>query len=640
MVKAMNYSLISDTYQKIEATSKRLEMTQHLVELIRNTPPNMIDKVTYLTVGEVYPPFVGIELGLADKLAIRAITHAAKETDEQVKNRYKVTGDLGKTAEELLKERPKLIQNPLTVEKVYDNFEKICQVTGKGAVEAKIELLVDLLNDATPIEAKYVIRTVLGVLRVGIGDMTILDALAIAYGGKKEFRKDLERAYNLSSDLGYVAKTVAEQGMDAIRCVKVYIGRPIRMMLAERLTTAKDILEKLNGEGAVEYKYDGLRVQAHLSQKEISLVSRRLENLTKQFPDISQALRESIQANEAIVEGECVAVDVNTGDLLPFQVVTQRRGRKYEIQRMIKEVPVIVFLFDVLYADGVDYTVKPYPNRRRALEKIVKRTDDVKVAEQFITSDPEQLENYMDQAISSGCEGVVVKSIGEDSFYKAGVRGWSWIKYKREYKSEMADTADLVVVGAFFGKGRRTGTYGALLMAAYDEDEDVFKTVSKLGTGFTDEDLANLPKIMEASVIDHPHPRVDSKIKPDIWFVPAIVLEVIGAELTLSPMHTCGLDSIRKGAGLAIRFPRFTGNWRKDKAPEDATTVKEIIEMYNSQLKKIKKSSSGEGKMIEISRSIREGAISYLKRQYKAVGVVAIVLFFASNKSIFVIMLS
>lgn len=588
----MNYSLISDTYQKIEATSKRLEMTQYLVELIKNTPPNVIDKVTYVTVGEVYPPFVGIELGLADKLVIRAIARATHETDKEVMSKYKVTGDLGETAEEFLKERHRLVHNPLTVEKVYDNFEEICRATGKGSVEDKIELLVNLLKNATSTEAKYIIRTVLGRLRVGIGDMTILDALAIAYGGEKEFRKDLERAYNLSSDLGYVAKTVAEKGMDAIRLFKVTIGKPIRMMLAERLTTAKDILEKLNGDGAVEYKYDGLRVQAHLSQKEISLVSRRLENLTKQFPDISQALRESIQAKEAIVEGECVAVDVNSGDLLPFQVVTQRRGRKYDLQRMIKEVPVVVFLFDVLYADGVDYTVKPYPERRKALEKIVKRTDNVKVAEQFITSNPEQLENYMNQAISSGCEGVVVKSIGEDSVYRAGVRGWSWIKYKREYKSEMADTADLVVVGAFSGRGKRAGTYGALLMAAYDEDADVFKTVSKLGTGFTDEDLATLPKIMETSAIDHPHPRVDSKIKPDVWFVPAIVLEVIGSELTLSPMHTCGLDSIRKGAGLAIRFPRFTGNWRKDKAPEDATTVKEIIEMYNSQLKKIEKSTT------------------------------------------------
>jgi len=583
----LNYTLIVDAYQKIESTSKRLEMTKYLVELIKNTPPDLIDKVAYLTVGEIYPPFVGIELGVADKLAVRAIMQVTGKTEREVMEKYKKVGDLGEAVEDFLREKPNIIKNPLTVERVYGNFVKICHATGKGAVETKIELLLELLKDATPTEAKYIIRTVLGRLRVGVGDMTILDALAIAYGGGKEFRNDLERAYNLSSDLGSVAKTLAEQGMEAIKRFKTTVGKPIRMMMAERLTTAKDILEKLNGIGSAEYKYDGLRVQAHISQRGVTLFSRRLENLTKQFPDISQALKESIQAKEAIIEGEGVAVDPHTGDLLPFQVVTQRRGRKYEIQRMMKEVPVVTFLFDVLYVDGIDYTVVPYPERRRTLEKIVKETDSVKIAEQFITKDPQQLESYMDQAISSGCEGLVVKSIDKDSVYRAGVRGWSWIKYKREYKSEMADTVDLVVVGAYSGKGRRTGTYGALLMAAYDEDADIFRTVCKVGTGFTDEDLANLPKAMKTYVIDHPHPRVDSKMKADIWFVPAVVLEIIGAELTLSPMHTSGLNAIRSGAGLAIRFPRFTGKWRKDKAPEDATTVKEIVEMYRSQLKQI-----------------------------------------------------
>ena len=280
-----------------------------------------------------------------------------------------------------------------------------------------------------------------------------------------------------------------------------------------------------------------------------------------------------------------MAVDSNTGDMLPFQIVSHRRGRKYAIEATMKEIPVTIFLFDALYANGKDYTLRPYPERRKALQKIAKPTEHVKISHQILVDEPESLDRYMDEAIANGCEGLMVKDVGAESIYTAGARQFKWIKYKREYKSEMADTVDLVVVGAFAGRGKRAGTYGALLMAAYDPDGDTFKTVSKLGTGFTDEDLVAMPKMLAQYKISHRHPRVDSRIEADVWFVPAVVLEVIGAELTLSPSHTAGLGAVRPEAGLAVRFPRFTGNWRKDKAPEDASTVKEILEMYQSQLK-------------------------------------------------------
>jgi DNA ligase-1 len=253
----------------------------------------------------------------------------------------------------------------------------------------------------------------------------------------------------------------------------------------------------------------------------------------------------------------------------------------------MEEYPVSLFMFDALYVDGKDLTLEPYPLRRQSLEKAIKKSDRVKVAKHIITGNVDELEKFFLAAIEDGCEGLVCKSIAKDSVYQAGARGWLWIKYKRDYKSEMTDTVDLVVVGAFHGRGRRAGTYGALLLAAYNSEEDAFETVTKCGTGFTDEDLAKLPKMMEKHVIQHKHPRVNSTLEGDVWFEPVVVIEILGAEITLSPIHTCAMDSIRKGSGLAIRFPRFTGNYRLDKSAEDATTSTEIVEMYNNQLKKI-----------------------------------------------------
>jgi DNA ligase-1 len=417
--------------------------------------------------------------------------------------------------------------------------------------------------------------------------MTLLDALAHALADGKESKPLLEQAYNRSSDLGFVAKAIATGGINAIKSFKVTVGRPIRPMLAERLSDPNEILEKMNGRAAAEYKYDGLRIQAHLTDRKVTLFSRRLENITDQFPDLHTLLKQGIVDDELILEGEAVPVDPSTGELLPFQLVSQRRGRKYELEKTIQEIPVALFAFDLLYYKGVDYTQLEYPRRRKDLAKLIQRNERLDLSRQLIVDKPEQLDDFMQQAIADGCEGLMIKSIGPDSIYKAGARGWGWIKYKREYKSEMQDTVDLVVVGAFAGRGRRGGSYGAFLLAAYDEKEDVFRTACKCGSGFKDEDLAKLPEMLEKYNIDHRHPRVDSKIVPDNWFVPGLVLEVIGAEITLSPIHTCGMNSIRPGAGLAIRFPRFTGKYRTEKSPEDATTTKEIVEMYRSQLKKL-----------------------------------------------------
>lgn len=591
----MNFLRLAQVFEQVEATTKRLEMTSLLVDLIKETPKDEISSVVYLLQGKLYPDYLGVELGIAEKLLIKAIADVTGKSEEAVDADYKKSGDLGLTVEKLLQKKTQtaLLTQPLTVSRVYSTFDKIAHATGSGSVELKIRLLTSLLNDASPLEGKFIARMAVGKLRLGVADMTVLDSLALAYGGDKAAREPLERAYNLSSDLGYVATVVSHEGLEGVGKFRITVGRPIRPMLCERLPSAQEILEKLGGSGAAEYKYDGLRVQAHVTSSEVHLFSRRLEDLTDQFPDVAKLLQESIKAKEAIVEGECVAVDSHTGDMLPFQVISQRRGRKYEIEKMAEEIPVTVFLFDVLYVDGRDMTRVPYLQRRKELVKIIKPSEHVTIAEQFETREPKDLENLMEQAVAVGCEGLVVKSTSEESTYQAGARGWLWIKYKRSYKAEIQDTFDLVPVGAFAGRGRRAGKYGALLMAVYNSKEDIFETLCKLGSGFTDEDLANLPNLLEPSRVKHRHSRVRSLMEPDVWFTPSIVLEVGADEITLSPLHTCGRDLVRQGSGLALRFPRFTGNWRKDKAPEDATTSQEVVEMYQKQLKKIESEVAG-----------------------------------------------
>ena len=584
----MRYSNITKAYEKIEATAKRLEMTDYLVESLKETPTSLIDKIVYLTQGKLYPDFVGIEIGIAEKLAIRAVARSAGHGEKDIEEDIKKTGDLGETTQKFMEKKTQttFFSTHLTVERVFETLDKMAKSTGSGSIELKLNLLAGLLSDASPSEAKYIVRTVTGNLRLGIADMTVLDALAVAFGGGKETREQLERAYNISSDLGRVAKVVAEEGIEQIKKFEVMPGDPIRPMLAERLSSSEEILEKLGGKCLAEYKYDGERIQAHKKNDNVILFSRRLENITDQYPDGVEYIRKYVKATDAIVEAEAVAVDPETSEMMPFQELMHRR-RKYGIQEAMKEHPINLFMFDILYVNGKDLTLQPYHVRHDYLEKIIEQTANVKLAESRIAENPEQLEQFFEKTVESGSEGIMCKSVNQDSIYQAGARGWLWIKYKRDYKSEIVDTLDLVVVGAFHGRGKRAGTFGAFLLAAYDPDTDVFETVTKVGTGFTDADLEKLPKMLYKHKISHKHPRVNSTLDVDVWFEPAVVIETIGAEITVSPIHTCAMNVIREESGLALRFPRFTGKYRIDKSAEDATTNKEVIEMYRSQLKKI-----------------------------------------------------
>jgi DNA ligase 1 len=581
----MLFREVVDYYEQLEATTKRLEMTDILAALLSKTPPAVIDKVVYMTLGELYPAYVGLELGVAEKLAARAIRQVSGAGEKELNELFSRHGDLGTVAELLLrtKEQTTLFVQELTVEEVYGSLEKIAKASGPGAVDVKTAVLSKLLAMATPVEAKHIVRIVTGKMRLGVADMTVLDALAKAFGGDREV---YERAYNLSSDIGLVAKTAAVEGVEGVSKFRVRVGIPVRCMLAERLSSAVEILEKMDGVGFTEYKYDGERMQIHKAGEKVWIFSRRQENITHQYPDVVEAVEKYVKAAEAILECEAVPLDPDTGETLPFQELMHRK-RKKEIERAAEEYPVALYFFDILYVDGEDMTTKPFLERRKMLEKVIVEDERVKLSTGLLTHSPEEVEKIFAEAVEAGCEGVIVKSVGEDSVYRAGARGWQWIKFKRDYRSEMIDTVDLVVVGAFHGRGRRRGKFGALLTAVYNEERDVFQTVCKVGSGFKDEDLERFTEMINQLKIPHKHARVESLMTPDVWVEPSIVLEIIGAEVTLSPVHTCAWGVLKEGYGLGIRFPRYTGRLRTDKKPEDATTDREIVEMYRRQLKKI-----------------------------------------------------
>lgn len=683
----------------MEDTSSRLLLTDFLVGQLKETPCEIVDKVIYLIQGKIGPSFEGIELGLADKMAIRALSLSSGKSTTEILEVYRQKGDLGDTTEEVMKSRNQntLFSEEMSVERVYSTLDKIARSTGPGSQEMKQKLVSSLLNDTNPEEARYIMKFLMGTLRLGIADFTVLDALSIAFTNDKSNRSLLENAYNVSGDLGMVAKKLACDGIDSVRSIQITLFKPIRPMLAERVPNLEEGLERMERIAAAEYKLDGERVQIHKGSSNgkkrkivkgnsdkkdgarVELFSRRLEKITSHYPDIIETTKAMDSLKDVILEGEIVAVDLNTSEYLPFQELMHRR-RKYGIEQAMKSYPVVVYVFDVLYSNGKSLTSLPYKERRSILEKIIddgtrhggeggykdntgekqkgsilrlqqntgtaiigskkagkykgkqvtqallrgeigisqgedayaNRNDDagtninqerginsldvptnkLRIIPQIVSDNLEEIQSFMDLSIEAGCEGIMLKHL--DSVYRAGSREYLWLKVKREYRSELVDTLDLVIVGALYGRGRRVGKYGALLLAVYDEDQDLFRSVSKVGTGFTDQHLEKFYNSLERLRIAHRSPRVDTRMEMqmDVWFEPKIVIEIIASEITLSPAHTAALGSIKPDYGLALRFPKFTGKIRDEKNPEDATTVQELVKMFNQQLKKQIKSKT------------------------------------------------
>ena len=580
----MEFSTLAEIFQRMEKTSKRIELTDILVELLKKTPKEILPNVVYLLQGIIRPNFEGVELGIAEKLAIRAISKSSGLSVKKIEDDYREGGDLGLTASNILKLKTQttFTVEKITVERVYDTLFKIAKLEGKGSQDLKMKYISSMLNDATPVEAKFVMKVLLGTLRLGVAENTVMDALAIAFTGKKENKEEIENAYNVSSDLGKVSLAVATDGIEEIKKFKISLFSPIRPMLADRVKSETEAMKKMPPLFAAEYKLDGERVQIHKQMNKIILFSRRLENITQYYPDIIENIGKSINVDEGIFEAEIVPINENTGEFLPFQELMHRR-RKHKLEEAVLQYPITVNFFDVLYFDNKNCLNLEYTKRREILEKVVKEDNFSKLVPMSLVKNENEVEDFLENSINSGCEGLMLKT--PNAGYRAGARGSNWLKLKREYRNELGDSLDLIVIGAYFGRGRRTGLYGTLLLGTYNPENDTFPSICKVGTGFTDESLDQLYQILSNKVILKKNSRVVSEMEADVWLAPELVLEVVASEITLSPIHKTGLNLVRENSGFALRFPKFTGKIRHEKAVEDASTHDEVLALYKNQSK-------------------------------------------------------
>lgn len=580
----MLYRTLAQVYDTIEITSGTLDKIELFSELLTKADPSEVELIVALTMGKLHPDWKSLpEIGIAEKMAVQVVASAASVSESGVQKTLLKTGDIGSTGEQLLQESAQatLLAQDLTVLVVYETLDQTSKVSGSGSNKIKISKLVGLLTDAEPIEARYILRTVTGSLRLGLGDMGIIDALSTAFTGNRDARSEIENAFNVCSDLSHMASVLANQGIEAVRLIETEVGIPIRMMAAKKLSSPSEIIEKAGGKALVENKYDGERVQVHKNGDEVVLFSRRQEVITAQYPDVVDLVIEYVKADICVLEGECVAIDPDTGKMRPFQELMRRR-RKTDIEAMRKKVPVAIYFFDILFLNGVDVTSLPMLKRRALIEETIQNAERVHLTTAELTEDPERLQEIFKRAISSGHEGVIAKAVHKDSIYQAGSRSWLWIKLKASYTEGLADSVDLVLVGAMHGRGKRTGLYGAFLAAVYDPNDGTFPTVCKIGTGFTDDLLVEFKDRLDEHKIETKHAKVISEIDADAWFEPVRVIEVLGDEITKSPTHPAGRQYL-KDSGLAIRFPRFTGRWRDDKGPIQATSVDELIEAFERQ---------------------------------------------------------
>jgi len=563
----MKFSELAASLDQMEATSSRNELVRILSEVYRACSPGELGPITYLIQGRLAPFFEPVEMGLGEKLLITAVAAAYGHPKEEVGKLTRQLGDLGLTAQRLAP--PSRRESPPIVE-VHERLSQIAAAGGSGSVQAKLDVFTGLLADLDPVSAKLLVRITLGKMRLGIGDPTVLDAMSFAKKGDRSLRPILEAAYNRTSDLGLIARTLWESGEKGLDALKVSAGHPLRPQLAERLPNPEAVIKKLGMVG-VQPKYDGLRVQIHKDAGRVSIFSRNLESMTEMFPELVAAAA-ALKVRSVILDGEAIAYNPDSEEYVPFQETTARR-RKENIEEFAEQAPMRAFVFDVMFRDGSDLTQLPYERRFEIVQELLGGSDTLLTAPLTRTDSAEELTRELLDNISRGLEGVVAKRL--ESPYQAGARNFNWVKLKRNTSGQLNDTIDVVLLGSFRGKGKRAefGS-GALLAGVYDGDKDQFVTISKLGTGLSDQGWREIHERLAKLEVPEKPARVSSSFVPDAWLEPAIVVEVLADEITPSPRHT---------AGFALRFPRIVSFRTADKKPEDATSLREIKEMFEQQ---------------------------------------------------------
>jgi DNA ligase 1 len=570
---------VAEAAERLEATSSRRTMVEVVADLLARAADEDREPLVFLLQAKLRPPYEGVELGLGPKLLIQAIGRAYDTSASNVAERNKKLGDLGLVAEALApKADGRARGGGPSVRDVYDSLLAIARVSGSGSVERKTAMLADLLQRlASGNEAKFVIRTAQGRLRLGVGDQTILDAAAHAALGDARKKPVLEHAYNVRSDLGAVVRLAFAKGARGLEAIGPQVGVPIRPALAQRLPSARAIIDRL-GEVQAEPKYDGFRLQLHRDGQTAWAFSRRLENVTVMFPDLVASFLSQLRSSRVIIEGEAVGYNAKTGKILPFQdtMTSKRKKQTTEGRDSLR-----LFAFDVLYVGRENFMPRPQRERSERLSELVaaKPGGAVAVNETHFTSDPRDLDRYFNQMIARGLEGIVAKK--PDAPYQAGSRGYDWVKLKRSYQSHLRDTIDVVIVGYLRGRGKRTALgIGSLLGAVYDPGRDRFRTVAKVGAGLTETAWRDLRAQLDRGATSKKPANVDSLVTPDVWVEPRTVVEVLADEVTRSPFHTAGKTGSEPG--YALRFPRVL-SVRTDKGAADATTEKEVMDLYRMQ---------------------------------------------------------
>jgi DNA ligase-1 len=570
----MRFDGLSAYLERLEATSSRNELVRILSELYGACSVDEIEPITYLIQGRLAPFFAPVEIGLGERLLISAMAMAYRTPKDEISRTYRQLGDLGVTAQGLAAATG---HQPPPVVEVHRRLSEIAATGGEGSLQRKLDLFASLLGDVDPISAKHLVRITTGKMRLGIGDPTVLDALSFAKKGDRSLRPVLEGAYNRTSDLGLIARTLWAEGEGGVEALAVTVGRPLRSQLAERLPDPDAVIRKLGLVG-VQPKYDGFRVQIHKDGDRVSIFSRNLEDMTEMFPELVSAAA-SLDVGSVILDGEAIAYNPESEEYVPFQETMGRR-RKHGIEQFALRVPLRAFVFDAMFRDGSDLTSLPYEERLAAVGELVRGSETLIPAPLTKTDSAEVLTRELLDYISRGLEGVVAKRL--DSPYQAGARNFNWVKLKRNTSGQLNDTIDVVLLGYYRGKGRRAEFgAGALLAGVYDGDRDEFVTISKIGTGLSDAGWRELYERAQALEVEQRPARVNSILVPDVWLRPSVVVEVLADEITPSPRHTCGMTADQPG--LALRFPRIVSFRSADKRPEDTTTVREILEMYRQQ---------------------------------------------------------
>jgi len=565
----VKYTTLAETFEKLEKTASYLQKNEVIVDLLKKTPAEEMERVVLLLLGRTNPAHVSKETGVGLQQLKKAVAKASGYSSSEVDKLMRQIGDLGEVARQLLgkKEQVTFSSEHLTVKKVFENVRALPDISGEGSVDKKIAAIAELLSNSAPLEAKYVTRTVLGDLRIGVAEGRLRDAIATAF---KVSQDAVEHAYMLTTDYAVVAKSAAARGEKGLEKLELSVGHPVNPMLAQRAESIDEVLERMGGKAAFEIKLDGIRIQAHKDGDKITMFTRSMEDYTNMFPDLIDPIRRALKSKRAILDGELVAIDKKTGKPMPFQEVLKRR-RKYEIKKTIEQIPVEIHFFDVLLSDGETLLDEPYTKRRGVLEKILKPTDKIMIVEQEITGDKEEIQKFMSKALAMGHEGLLAKDLNAN--YRAGRREFVWLKLK-----PVLETLDLVVVGGLYGKGKRAGFFGSYLLAALDEGTGRFKTISKCGSGYTDEDLKELTKMFKKIQLNKPHPEVDIEIDCDAYFEPRVIFETAFEEIQVSPAE-------KHTSGLGLRFPRFI-RVREDRRPQEAATIKEIMRLFEAQERK------------------------------------------------------